>query len=214
MIECSIYRRHHHCREIVPTMSLLVNLGSKGLEMKGILDIIQFSTSGERWLNQGLLRTMQNWVQNILSFLPLFLVCLHGYLMSFIDVFGYSFLAGCLVDLFYKWVISLAACNGRENCEWYFGFIFFQIALCCPQLVVSHQCRRAICLHVNPQHFFWLQRRYGKIINHIIEDFFLHRTNWTQVFCVHLLFSISSLRTHLLKIHEEKYLAFPTLKYL
>lgn len=127
--------------------------------------------------------------------------------MSFINAFGYSFLAGCIVDLFYKWAASFTA----EL--WLTSWIFFQIALCCPQLAVSHLCRQAICIHVNSQHFFDFKKDIGRLLT-IYRRFLLHRKKCNPEFCVHLLFSISSLCRHLLKIHEEKYLAFFTLKYL
>lgn len=137
---------------------------------------------------------------------PFIVSCLSPWIfMPFINAFG-CFLAGCLTDLFYRWVGSFTA----EL--WLTSWIFFHIALCCPQLAVSLLCRQVVCIHTNSA-FFDFKEDMERLFS-IYRKFLLHSKKWNPEFFVSTYYSPFPHSTHLLKLHEEEYLAFSTVKYL
>lgn len=134
---------------------------------------------------------------------PFIVSCLSPWIfMPFINAFG-CFLAGCLADLFYRWMGSFTA----EL--WLTSWIFFQIALCCPQLAVSHLCRQVICIHANSQHFL-TSKKIRKDYFPYTENFYCTGQSGTQNFlCPPIILHFLTLRTCLSYMKKSIWLFLP-----
>lgn len=138
----------------------------------------------------------------------MFLVCLHGYLCHLLMHLGILLLLAVLLTCF---------TNGRrlslQSCDCHLRFSSKLLSAALNWQSAIYTDKLSAFMLTQSIFFFDFKEDMGRLLT-ICRRFLLHRNKWNQEFCVHLLFSISSHCTYLLKIHEEKYLAFFTLKYL